>query len=496
MSLVKQQERTGRYEISVKERDDGYVSRISFKLGNERNPRVEAFGVSTELAVQNLLYKMEVKLEDSFQCGQITTRISNCVTQKLIKSINDLEVNTDEIMESVSNIIKNINYINSKITDIITMQNGIISDCRLPYTASAISLNMATTNITNTGQNDDRKILLESFAKEWFKYKLSLCKASSDNPRPLSQKTVDGYHSILFKKILPFMAKNKIVYLQQIDVPIVEKLLKEQNGYDNKRLTYIVLSMLFKYAVKKKNGIENLMLKIDKPKKPARKGRKTRNLVTRDIEEIWMDKLEEENTDVSLIYLTILTLGTRPEEAASIQWKNVDFENDTIKLDDAYKSFAVYDDDCNIVGRDKRLDKLKTEESYRTVILHPRLKKALLKHKEEQKERFKNSVKLKKKKRFWSEEEYVFQSRYYRPYLTSSLDKPLRLFIKKYNMGKIVPYSLRGSWATNSAERGMDRIALSTALGHAAGSNTAEKYYIMPSYNYMKEQFNKVFSAQ
>ena len=176
------------------------------------------------------------------------------------------------------------------------------------------------------------------------------------------------------------MEKNKIVYLQQINTDIIEKLLKEQNGYDSKRLTYIVLSMLYKYAVKKKDGIENLMLKVDKPKRPARKGKKKRILVTRDIEDLWIEKLEEENTDVSLIFLTILTQGTRPEEATSIIWENVDFENNTIKLDDAYKSFAVYDDDCNIIGREKRLDKLKTEESYRTIPLHPKLKKALLKH--------------------------------------------------------------------------------------------------------------------
>ena len=492
MQLVK--ERTGIYEISVKERDDGFVSRMSLRLGNERNPRIEAFGISAELSVQNLLYKLENKLVDSFQSGLITTRISNCVAQKLIKSINDLEVSTQEIMESVSNIIKNINFINSKITDIIIMQNGITADYSLPYTATAFSLNVDSIN--NVDKKDDRKILLEAFAKEWFKYKLSQCKSSSENPRPLSQATVDGYHRPLFKQILPFMAKKKIVYLEQINTDIIEELLKEQNGYDNKRIIYIVLSMMFKYAVKKKSSIENLMLKIDKPKKPARKGKKKRDLVTRDIEELWIDKLEEENTDVSLIYLTILTLGTRPEEATSILWKNIDFENDTIKLDDAYKSFAVYDEDFNVVSREKRLDKLKTEESYRTLVLHPRLKKALLKHKEEQQEKFRNSIKLKKKKRYWSENEYVFQSRYYIPYLTSSLAKPLRQFYKKYGLPRIVTYSLRSSWATNSAERGMDKIALSTAMGHAAGSNTAEKYYIMPSENYMKEQFNKVFATQ
>lgn len=305
MPLVKQQQRTGRYEISIKERDDGYVSRISFKLGNERNPRVEAFGVSTELAVQNLLYKMEVKLEDSFQCGLITTRISNCVSQKLIKSINDLEVNTDEIMESVSNIIKNINYINSKITDMITMQNGVVANCSLPYSSSTISLNVAPINNENKEKQEDRRILLETFAKEWFKYELTLCEETPDS-KNLSQVTIDGYHWTLFSQILPYMGKKKVVYLQQLNVDIIKDLIKEQNGYDNKRLAYIVLSLMFQYAVKNDKASENLMLKIDKPKAPPKKGKKGRVIVTREEEDLWLSKFEEENTDMSLIFSIML----------------------------------------------------------------------------------------------------------------------------------------------------------------------------------------------
>ena len=491
MQLVKG--RTGIYEISIKERDDGYVARISFKLGNEKNPRLEGFGVTIDLAVLHLLYKMEEKLEDTFQKGLITTKISKCVIPKLVKSINDLGTNTDEIMQSVSNIINNINYINSKITDTITLQNGVITDYTFPN-SSAIPLNfISTNNVKNVTKEADSNILFSEFAKEWFKYKLSLCTASPENPRPISQVTVDGYYRPLFKQILPFMEKNKIVYLQQITTDIIEKLLKEQNGYDNKRIIYIVLSMLYKYAVKKKDGIENLMLKVDKPKRPARKGKKKRVLVTRDIEELWMEKLEEENTDISLLYLSLLCEGTRPEESASFQWCRIDFEKDTIQLDDAYKSFAVYDDDCNIIGREKRLDKLKTEESYRTIPLHPRLKKALLKHKEEQKEKFKNSIKLKKKKRFWSEKEYVFQSRYYRPYLTDSLAKPLRQFRTKYNLGNVVPYSLRTSFATNSAEHGVSKIALKIAMGHSSDSNTLDKFYIQPDEEFIREEFSKVY---
>ena len=193
--------------------------------------------------------------------------------------------------------------------------------------------------------------------------------------------------------------------------------------------------MLYQYAIKNKDyKEENIILKIDKPKKPPKRGKKKKVIVKRANEEKWLDLLEEENTDISLILAGMLLEGTRPEEMTSISWEDVDFNNDTIRLKDAYKSFAVYDDDCNIIGTEKRLDKLKTDSSYRTIILHPRFKKILLKHREEQKERFKDSIKMKKKKIYWSEKEFVFLSRTYRPYLSTSLAKPLRAFRKKHNL--------------------------------------------------------------
>ena len=127
--------------------------------------------------------------------------------------------------------------------------------------------------------------------------------------------------------------------------------------------------------------------------------------------------------------------------------------------------------------------------------MHPRLKEVLLKHKEEQKERFKNSIKMRKKRRYWNENEYVSLSKTYTPYLSSSLAKGMREFCKKYNLPKVQPYSLRTSFATNNAERKVDKLALKTAMGHAKGGNTIEQFYILPTENYMKEEFNKVFST-
>ena len=482
--MKKVKERTPRYEISIKEREDGYVARVSFKLGNEKNPRVESFGTTTDSAVLNLLYKLDEKLEDSFQKGLIEDKISNIVIQKLYKSINVLEIRADEITECLNNISNRIVFINSKITG----TDGIIPF----YNISNISTNVPISE--NIDTKPKYKTLFEHFAKEWLKYELSLCEEKPDTSN-LSQSTVDGYRYSLFEQIMPYMKKKKIIYLEQIDVDLIKSLLEQLKGYDNKRIAHIVLSMMFEYAVKNKDNIQNVMLKIDKPKAPPKRNKKKRTIVTREDEELWLNKLEEENTDMSLIFEIMLLQGFRNEEACSLTWDNIDFNNNTITVDKAYKSFPIYDDDCDIIGREKRLDKLKTDDSYRTVPMHPRLKEVLLKHKEEQKERFRNSIKMKKKRRYWHENEYVSLSKTYTPYLSGSLAKGMREFCKKYNLPKVQPYSLRTSFATNNAERKVDKLALKTAMGHAKSGNTIEQYYILPTENYMKEEFNKVFST-
>jgi len=433
--LKKVKERTPRYEISIKEREDGYVARITFKLGNEKNPRVEGFGTATDLSVLDLLYKLDEKLEDSFQKGLIEDKISNIVIQKLYKSINVLGIRTDEITECLNNISNRIVFINSKITG----AGGIIPFYNIPNIQTNIIMQESTEK--NNNISETKMILFEAFAKEWFKYKLSLCKETPDNPRPLSQKTVDGYHRPLFNQIIPYMKKKKIVYLQQITKELIEELLKQLNGYDNKRIVYIVFSMLYQYAINNKDyKEENIILKVPKPKKPPTRGKKKKVIVKRANEEEWLDLLEEEyyieKRDCFLILCGLLLEGTRPEEMTSISWEDIDFNADTIRLKEAYKSFSVYDDDCNVIGTEQRLDKLKTDSSYRTITLHPRFKKILLKHREEQKERFRNSIKMKKKKRYWSENEFVFLSRTFRPYISTSLAKPLRQFRKKHNLRK------------------------------------------------------------
>lgn len=433
MQLIK--ERTEQYAISVREIGNSYQARLSFKLSRDGiNKRLQGGGKTVDLAVLTLLINVEEYIEDIFYSGLITARISNCVTQRLMKSVNDLEITNPDVMIKVSEIINKINFINGQLFNNLGIQNNVVT---------FLNTSNVFPTLNNKIPQEDKKmelIKVKDFCKEWLDYKFSLCKKSDTNVRPLSQKTFDSYARTTTDVILPYLEKNKIIYLHQVTEDIIKELLKSRNGYDNKRHSYIVLSMLFQYAVKEKKVKENLMLYIDKPKRPIKKESEKRAYIEPDRQEVWIDVFEKENTDLSLLFETMLLTGLRPEECCAISWKSINFETGELTIDEAYKDFTVYDENWNRIGHEQRKDRLKTDTSYRTIPLHPRLIKVLMKHKENQKERFKNSIKMNRKKRKFSEEGFVFLSRTFQGYTSSSLPKGLREIRKKYNLEYVSPY--------------------------------------------------------
>jgi len=148
------------------------------------------------------------------------------------------------------------------------------------------------------------------------------------------------------------------------------------------------------------------------------------------------------------------------------------------------------------IGHERRDGELKTPESYRTIPLNSRLKYILLIHKKNQQIHFEKSVKLKKQKRKWSENEYVFLGRTYEPYVSETLSSALPKFCIKNGLERISPYGLRHSFATFCSEKGMKEIILMRLMGHA-DYQTTQKYYIRVSSKCkrkaMQEAYKDVF---
>ena len=331
--MEKIKERTEQYAVSVRVTSNGYYeARISCKLGGvSRSPRLQKGGKSQELAVLNLLVALDSYIDTCYKSGIITTKIDDSIPQRLIKSINDLGIVTPEITARTLAIVNKINTINANIVN--TIPTNIIPFCN-PNIQNAVAPALVPSNInynldnTNVPKNNQEICIIEDFSKEWLKYRLGLCEKTDDNPKPKSQKTVDSNYERLKNDILPYFKEQKILYLSQVTEEIIEGLIKNIKSQHSKNKSYIVLNMMFKYAIKKKKATYNPVENVEKPPEKISTGEiieeDDENYIDTNRRDIWIDTLEEEtkaqekkiiHTDMSILFEVMLLTGVRPEEA-------------------------------------------------------------------------------------------------------------------------------------------------------------------------------------
>ena len=495
-----ERERTKKYEVSITLKRNGYyIATISLKIGGDPAKRIENSGTTEELALLGLLNKIIAYIDTAFSNGLITCKFDDRVSQRLVDSVNKTGISTPKILENTLIIVNKINNINAHILQNINLQTNIV-----PFHQSLNIANINTTTINKnlssnykeTKSEIENKVILEDFAMEWIKYKFSLCNETEDNPKPLSKKTIDGYYKKIIDIILPYCKKNKKLYLYELTEDFIIELLKNIKGQTSKRHIYIILNMLFKYAIKNKKIIENPLKNIDKPVQVSKTEiEKLNDYIESDRQDIWLDYFEKENTDMSLLFETMLLTGIRPEEACGLKWSAMDLDNNELIINNAYKDFIVYNEDMKPIGHARHDDKLKTIESNRRIPLNPRLIEVLLKHKQEQKELFKNSQAIKRQNRKWNSNEYMFLSRTYQPYVSDTLSSGLPEFCRKYNLEKMTPYGLRHSFATYCSEQGMERIVLMRLMGHT-DFQTTQKYYIRVTAKRKKIAMQKAYKVK
>jgi len=180
-----------------------------------------------------------------------------------------------------------------------------------------------------------------------------------------------------------------------------------------------------------------------------------------------------------------------------LKWTALDLDKNELIINNAYKDFIVYDEKLQPIGHERHDDKLKTPESYRRIPLNPRLRALLIKHRDNQKLRFKDSIKMNKKKRRWNEKEYMFLGRTFNPYVSDTLSSGLPKICDKYEeLERIFPYVFRHSFATFCSEKAMEEIVLMRLMGHS-NFQTTQKYYIHVSAKRkrlaMQDAYNVVF---
>ena len=493
-TMVKQNrsELKRQYTISVAKKDSGFQARATLKvIGGVKNPRLTAYsGISQSDAVCKILNKMAERLTEYRNMNLLRKESCLNIYDSIMISMQELNLTSNsDVMDSATAVFKILTSINNtNIPTTIYPQSNIYQNNNQSvqfnnvFQTSSITLEEKN-KLEFFEQNQVTPVISKDFetvALEWFEHEKSLTEKSEDNPKPLSPKTVQGYNSPLTDVLIPYFKDKQICLITEKNI---KELINSINGYRTKEIVYIVLKMLFDFA-REKNYIFYTP-RIRKPQKPYAEEEESIIFIESDRQDVWLDYFETENTDVSLLFETMLLTGLRPEEACGLKWCAIDETSNELIINNAYKDYPIYDG-VRIIGHERGDGRLKTTESYRKIPLNPRLKKILLEHKEKQQRLFK----LFKTK--WNENSYIFVNQYRRPYVPENLSKCMRTFIKKYELEYMTPYGLRHSFATFCSEEGMEEIVLMRLMGHS-DFNTTQKYYICVSSKRKKQAMEQVY---
>lgn len=167
----------------------------------------------------------------------------------------------------------------------------------------------------------------------------------------------------------------------------------------------------------------------------------------------------------------------------------MDFQNDIVHINNAYKEWEVYDDKMVKIGHKRGDGDLKTPESYRDIPMHPRLKRLLLMIKSER------MIEYQRMGKKWNEHEYIFLNEDGNPYVSENLTNKMPKFIKKYSLEHLTTYGLRHSFATLCSTLGMPPEVLHVIMGHA-DFDTTRKYYIHITGERKKNEMMKMYLKQ
>lgn len=433
-----------KYSIKVSPKDNGYQARTTLNLGGviKKNPRPECYSInSPKEAVTKLVEKMQIIL-------------SNYTTQR-VKLVGIEEPNTVYYILEETNEKPTITYKKPVLVEAQSSKKGTTNNALLS---------------NNYIANPNEIYSVKDVGYIWFNYIIARTKKKPDEDDYLSIKTAESYIYNLKRIIIPYF--ENVQNIKDVEEDDILSLLNNINGKTQKKDVLTVIKLFFSFSKKYKYIKYNITLEIKLPRK--RKQLDEIEFIEEEDREKWISCLLEENSDISLLFLSMLLTSARPEEACGYKWSAFDFDSDDIYICNAHKDFCIYNEHMEIIGHERRDDILKTPESYRHIHLDPILKKALIKHKKNQQNLFKR---LHKK---WTENEYVFLNQYNRPYVSDTLSKNMPRFLERHKEKKLnhlTVYGFRHSFATHCKELGMEPEVLAKLMGHTE-YETTQNYYI------------------
>lgn len=303
------------------------------------------------------------------------------------------------------------------------------------------------------------------------------------------QPTTLAYNENLFARIregLGHMKLNQIEpkhllsFYKNLAEPGIKKLQKRKSDSEKTpqkeepltlssntiRQHHSLLSSLLRKAVQWNLIPYNPAERIDAPQVT----RKPKSIYTADQLGQFLQTIESQSTDKRLMVMLALACGMRREEIFGLQWKHINVENRTIKIEQA----SVYTPATGIIIKETK------NQSSNRLITYPTFIDLLIKQ-----HRTKQSAKKLKLGDKWqgaksadkdSSEDFVFTQWDGKKAHPNGFYTWLRRFAIKHELAPISPHVFRHMAATFLITAGTDIRTVSGKLGHAQTSTTMNIY--------------------
>ncbi|MCM3528306.1 site-specific integrase [Cytobacillus oceanisediminis] len=303
------------------------------------------------------------------------------------------------------------------------------------------------------------KMTLNAFFPQWLE------KHAKDT---LSPDTLQNYISILQKRILPKYGHFKLEDIKTIHVVnFINDLKKNGQRLDRKGGKLSASSVLNCYkafnnvlscAYRWKLIKENPAIGAKPPNGKAKKSEVYSKEELRQLMQLLEDKPLFWKT---LIFLAVST-GAREGEIAGLEWKHVDFEKGTIRIEQAI---------TEIKGKGVQIKGTKTGKD-RTVSVPEKLLELLKKL-----ELTSRQDKWKVRELWeWPDHFFIFGNEFGKPIRPDSIGQWWRRFTQKHDFKHIRFHDLRHTSATLLINEGVHAKVISERLGHADISTTMNIY--------------------
>ena len=194
-----------------------------------------------------------------------------------------------------------------------------------------------------------------------------------------------------------------------------------------------------------------------------------------DRKDVWALTKEEQQRLIAALdgeyyrtmLLTYLYTGMRAGEGIPLQWKDIDLNKRTIRVN---KKAILHHDYATHSGKQEIQNFCKTESSKRTIVITAGVVAILAEHKEEMKKRA-AALGLE-----WSEDSLVFWNTRNKIVQYGNLKESLNKIYRKAGIEDATMHTLRHTYATRCFEAGVDIKAISEQLGHANVKTTYNIY--------------------